>query len=731
MKVYVAEKREVSQSIVKAMNQPLQEKKGYFELSNGDAVTWASGHMLETTDPEDHDPRLATWTLESLPLKWPVKLKRNPKTSAQLTIILELMKKSSEIINACDVDSSGQRIFDAIIEYGRIPSQKKITRALINDNNPDKILRELERRRDNTDFLGLSQVDLARSVADKRFGYTLTRLLSVQARKQGASLKLVVGRVQSCLLGLVIRRERLRSSHVTSYYQIINGTFRTSVGDLSARLEPIEEYGLSLDDKGRFCVEMETQYLASELSRGDPTLNEIVRKRHTDSPPLPFDLLSLQSEANRLFNLSPTEVMEITQQLRMEPFFAITYNRCDTRFLSDDQFSESPEVIDNLATVIDYQPIFKAGLVDKSIKSRAFNSAKITAHTAMMPTGNVSGYPKMNAKQQAIYTLIVRNFLMQFMEKREREVTEYKISVVHPITNELYIFKGKTTRILRHGWQVMLGGDIESEDIQDNEGVDTAFLMEQDKLTSTLIESVSQKTAPPASYTMDTLLKDCSSTAKYVTDPVLKAYLLEKDKDKDGESGGIGTSATRDTIIEKLFTNQFLTKQSSGAKNAREKIIPTEQGYLIYDLLPESVVSPDTTAIWANDQSKVQTFEMSCDEFWSRVDEFIANEVARVKRDGLKIPEKMINDNPAGANRSAREEKACPKCGSAIPRLKGKYGFFWPCKACDTVFKDHNKAPYFASCQQCGAEMKLIHPKDKKKKTFSVCSQECGHKEWP
>ena len=724
MKVYMAEKKEVGEAIVVALGDSESSvgARGYIKLSNGDVVTWASGHLLALSDPEDHDSKYKKWDLNDIPMSWPVSMKKGQR-SEQLKVVTTLFKGAHEIINCADPDEAGQRIFDEIIQSMKLPAKVKITRALINDNNPVKMKRDIDNRKDNALFLGMSQNYLARSVADQRVGFNFTRLMTLLAQLEGANIKLNVGRVLSCILGLVVRRERVRNDHTTVFYEVINGVFKTGVGELKGVLKPKEEYGLALDDKDRFESESEAKLLAQKLNFKSAYLTSIKRKRTEDSPPLPFDLLSLQIEVSRLFGISPSETMTITQALRTE-FSAITYNRCDTRFYTDEKFDEAPEIIEQLSRIPDLAgPI---SILDLKIKSRAFDTSKTTAHHALMPTGNVDGLDKMNQRQKAVYFLIVRNFLMQFMRKQEKEITEYIISITDDNSGQKYDFTGKSKRITYLGWGVMLKNDLEAEGMEETEGLDTTSLIQGEVFNESAIESVSQKTNPPASYVMETLLKDLQNSAKYASTPELKQLMLDKDKDNKGEFGGIGTSATRDGMLERLFAFNFIYQQKPASGKGKAKILPTETGYVIHDLLPKSLVSPDTTAIWSHKQQLIQDGELTCESFWSEVDEFINIEVANLKSTGLKIPQRIIDANPIS---NVRNNSDCPACGCEVKQIKGKYGLFWVCDDCEERFPDLAGKPFYRFCD-CGELIKIVKPKDKNKKQFLACSSsECKHVE--
>ncbi|PML12742.1 hypothetical protein BCT84_02335 [Vibrio breoganii] len=716
MRLYITEKKEVATALASALGNQATAKNGYLEAENY-RITWCSGHLFALQDPEDHNPAYKRWSLDDLPMTWPVKLKPIPRTSKQLKVVQQLISEASEIVHAGDPDAAGQAIVDNVINScSRKPPV--ILRALINDNNPGAIRAAINNLRPNEEFIGLYLDETARSVADQRLGYQLTRLLTTQAQKQNAetSLKLNVGRVQSAILGLCVRRMQTRESHKIEYYYTLKIATDTPAGPLFAKLNPTEELGLELDHEGRFFNKEEIERLAESLEGATVSIESIERKRAKDSPTLPFDLLSLQIEASRLYGLSPDETLAITQTLREK--LAISYNRCDTRYLTDEKHAEAPQVIANLATIPAYTSV--ANMVNPSIKSRAFNTAKTTAHHALAPTGNVSQYEKFSRNEKVIYALICRNYLIQFMSKREREITTYSI-LVQTEAQQFYTFEGKCSRVIELGWEVLFSRDQDSDEIkesqeEDNSDIDTNSLYAGQAIAIDDINVGAQQTKALPVYTIETLLKDLQHTSKYVTDPKIKQYLLDKDSNTT-ETGGIGTPATRSDILKKLFDNGILLAEG----NKTKKITPTENGYLLYDMLPTSITSPNTTAIWAHQQKLISELKLECEDFWTELDEFIRNETMRIKEHGLNIPKKYL--------KAPRPQSQCPLCSAQIPLLKGKFGNFFKCGDCNKTFPELNKKPFHKACPECSQDLRIIKPK--KGKSFIGCTgfPECKHTE--
>ncbi|WP_199438327.1 DNA topoisomerase [Vibrio owensii] len=712
MRLYVAEKKDVADAIVAALGNEANLEKGYYEAPGKYRVTWAWGHLMALKDPEDFNKELKKWTLDSLPLSWPVDLKPIKKTEHQLHVIWRLMGECNEVVNCADPDCAGQKIFQDILSTSpRKP--KKVLRALFNDNNTAAIQKAISNVRDNADFYGMYLEDLARSVGDQKLGYNLTRLLTTQASKQGLNILFTVGRVQSAVLGLVVNRERNKKAHTTSFYYNISADLKTAAGSLKAKLTPSEELSFELDHEDRFSNQQEMVALAHSLNEGTATLSNIVRKKAKDSPPLPHDLLSLQVEASRIFGLRPDQTLDITQSLRDKK--AITYNRSDTRYLTDENHQQAGYILANLAALDQYKWINAMG-ADPKVKSRAFNTSKTTAHHALMPTGNVSEYSNFSQDEVRIFALVARNFIVQFLPKRERVVTTFD-AVFEDLAGKKYKFVGKTSRTTLPGWETVFAKDKQADGMEkdtddDDTEIDTSNLFDGERIQEFKVDCTKQQTKPAPSYTMETLLKDLQHTAKYLPDEKYKQYLIDKDKDND-DSGGIGTAATRADILAKLFDNSFLEYTA----DKKPKIVPTERGYALYDLLPSRITTPELTAIWAHEFTRIQSGELKVEQFWNELDDFIANEVHRIKTEGLTLPNYFVKAE-TGEN---GYKDSCPKCKAILPEKKGKYGPYYRCEPCESFYKSVRHKLMYAKCEKCGSDMKVLSGK-KKGTYFFGCS---------
>lgn len=687
MRLFIAPKRDVALSISVALGGPSTPSGASFKFDD-EEVTWLSGHLLRLTNPQEFNEGYETWSLDDLPMNWPISYLPDDRHKQQLASVIELAKQADELVNAGDPDPEGQRLVDEIIEYAGLES-KPMARLLINDNNPMAILKASLSMRNNINYRGLSLSALARSVCDQRYGFNLTRAYTLLARQQGYIGVLSVGRVQTPILGLIVSRDKAHQSHEpeTYYEVVVDVNIRDSVIPCKylAKLDGATQTP-SDDQQIDFVSEASaaklTPFSISDQVLATKIINEVRGKTVTllsssaediSTPaPLPHSLLSLQAEAAGRYGYKPSQVHHIAQKLR-DDHMAITYHRSDSRYLNNERFREAPALLDALSG----QYAEWIASCNKKLRSDAFNSEKVTSHHAVIPTLNVPAPDSLNEEEQHIYDLITRAYVAQFYEAETNRVT----SLVFDIGGHTFTAANKLPK--QKGWRSILGDDYETEsdlavrpssywiDVVDLESI-TRF----DHGNVQQANILTQTTAGPERYTMKTLLQDLSNVAQYVTDPAIKQLLIEKDSAKQDESGGIGTPATRDKHIETLFARGFIAENGA-------HITSTAIGRNFCDALPDFAVKPDMTALWHQKQKQIESGEIDYKAFINDVDAIIAKEVDRAKRVGLKIKVKPVE---------------CPSCsqGHLVLRTSKESKQFWGCSAfpaCRTTFSDVKGRP--------------------------------------
>lgn len=715
MRLFIAEKPDLGRAIADGLGGG-QRGQGSIHCGD-DVVTWCFGHLLTLTDPEDHDPATKRWSMDQLPMRWPIKHKPIADKKAQVALIKKLAKSASVIVHAGDPDEEGQLLVDEVLAY--IGNKKPVKRLLINDNNLKIVKRALASMRDNADFYGLYQSALARSVSDQHYGYNLTRAYTLAGRAAGGDQVLSVGRVQTPILGLVVRRDREHESHKSHNYFDIVGNFSGEGSGFNAKYRPGD--AAPVDDKGRLTDKSFAEGVLHAVKKQPATVTKANTEEKQASAPLPYNLLKLQIDANRKFGLSPDQTLKATQSLR-ERHKLITYNRSDCEYLSDEQHGDASAV---LRAIGQTAPVLTkaSGAANPRIKSRAFNSKNVTAHHAIVPTETIADISKLSGVEAKLYQLIARVYIAQFFPKHVYRETVVELDV------QGHAFRTSSRVTVRKGWKALYSRDKDNDQI--HRGDDSAQEIEWVRAGSELLcidASVEEKqTKPLAYYTMATLLKDLARVAKYVTDARIKKLLFEKDQEKKGEHGGIGTPATRSAIIEQLLKRGYICEQG-------KKVISTTLGREFHDSLPLSATVPDMTALWHEQQARIRNGEMTLEAFVDGVATHVAKEVEAVKAAGITLP--------AGAKKATDgmgKSEPCPNCDSGkLARRKGKKGFFWGCSAypeCKTTFPDGRGKPIKVKrqgaavqvcsdklCEKCGKGMVRRQSKKAKGTYWWGCS---------
>jgi len=664
VRLIVAEKPDLGRAIADALGGG-HRADGHI-VCGDDIVTWCFGHLLELTDPEDHDPATSRWSLEQLPLRWPIRHKPIEDKLAQIRLIGRFVKKAKSIVHAGDPDEEGQLLVEEVLRH--VGNTKPVSRLLINDNNPEVVRRALGALRDNAEFEGLYRSALARSAADQRYGYNLTRAYTLAARRQGGDVGVLsVGRVQTPILGLVVRRDRAHEDHEVRHYFELGATFTERAEDAAASsatdggngeprsLVAIYQPGKDapVDEKGRPSDRKALERIAREID-GEP--GEVVRattERRTTPPPLPYDLLNLQVDASRKFGLAPDATLRVTQTLR-ERHRLITYNRSDCRYLSDEQHPEAPDV---LAAVAATAPSLAGAVAkgDPSIKGRAFDSRHVTAHHAIVPTTRRADLARLSTDEARVYQLVARAYVAQFHPHEAYEASVVEIDV------EGHRFKATGRVTTDPGWKRLYRNDKGNRALESERDsvADIRWVRARRTLDCSTPVVTDRETRPPPRYTMATLLADLARVAKYVTDPRIRELLLAKDKEKKGEHGGIGTPATRSAIIAGLIRRGYIEEKA-------KRVTSTTLGRAFHDTLPASATAPDMTALWHEQQDQIRRGETTLEDFLRGVGAFIADEVRQARA------AKLVLGPSSGP--------LCPACTQGVMgRRKGPTGPFLGC----------------------------------------------------
>lgn len=651
MRLFIAEKKGLGEVIALALGNGVS-RGGYIECG-ADIVTWGSGHLLELVEPQSHNPAYEKWNAADLPLKLrPQRYRPIARTVAQLNTVIALIEKADEIIHAGDPDAEGQLLIDEILTY--VCNRKPVRRLLINDLSTEKARQALTRMKDNAEFYGLSQSALARSVGDQLFGFNMTRGYTLASRNIGGKYVLSVGRVQTPILGLIVRRYEAFKNHESGLYYSVSGDFILNAIQITARLSVPDN--APIDENKRLTDKHYAQSIAA-ASQGKPAhVTQIITESKVAPAPLPFSLLDLQVHMSRECDLSAEKTLTITQSLR-DKFKAITYNRSDCRYLSTEQFNDAPETIAALRIALSESiHADSLPLIDPASKSRAFDDSKISAHTAIIPTRCVPDLKKLSHEEKRVYMTIAVQYLAQFLPAKAYMATSINIDA----SGNIFTVTARQTT--QPGWTALLKIEPERElsDVESDEDESGSLfarlttLQEQDAGSCETITIKTEKTRPLPLYTEATLLRDLQHVSKYVKDPGIKSLLISRDKNTEGENGGIGTPATRAEMLKTLLNRRFYTIE-------KKKFIPTKLGINFVHALPAMATEPDMTALWHEQQQRIEKGEMTCDAFLDELEIFIADQLKKIDINGL---------SPSDINASSGQNDAltapCPNCGKQV-----------------------------------------------------------------
>jgi DNA topoisomerase-3 len=637
MKLYIAEKPSLARAIADALPKPHRKADGCIYVGNGDVVSWCIGHLLTQVDPDAYDPAYKKWKFEDLPIipqTW--KLKATPRTSKQLTVLKKLIKQADQLIHVGDPDREGQLLVDEVIHFSGVKGDKlkKTQRCLVSDLTSNAVKKSLQRLRSNQEFVALSTSALARTRADWLYGLNLTRVYTLQAQKSGYQGVISVGRVQTPLLGLVVRRDLQIEQFVSKpFYEVmayLQTEQKSAVEIFTAKWKPSEACAKYQDEEGRVLVKALAENVASRITEQPATVKSYTAKNKKQVAPLPYNLSALQIDAAKRYHYSAQQVLDICQGL-YEKEKLITYPRSDSRYLPRNHHSQAESVVQAIAH--NHSPLQQAvDNVDLSIKGRAWNDKKVDAHHAITPTDKHKSLSKLDKASQNIYDLIARQYLCQFYpDYRYAEcVAEIEIN------RGLFIAKAKSK--LSDGWKVLFA--------KQEKDTFLPALKTGQQLFCQKGEVVEKNTQPPAYFTDASLLAAMSNIARYVQDSELKAILKETD--------GLGTEATRAGIIELLFKRRFL--QRSG-----KVIKATETGRKLIASLPESLTLPDMTAHWEMQLNAISEKKHSYQGFILPLQSQLKSIIDKAIADGPRA----LTSLPAGENvfKKTRRKRAPTKRG--------------------------------------------------------------------
>ncbi|TYS69550.1 DNA topoisomerase III [Sutcliffiella horikoshii] len=676
--VVLAEKPSVGRDIGRVL-KCTKKGNGFFE---GDKyiVTWALGHLVTLADPEAYDAKFKAWKLEDLPmLPNETKLVVIKNTSKQYSAVkAQLTRKDvNEIVIATDAGREGELVARWILEKARI--QKPVKRLWISSVTDRAIKEGFAKLRDGKEYENLYYSAVARAEADWVVGMNATRALTTKHNAQ-----LSCGRVQTPTLAMIAKREEeIRSFTPKEFYG----------------MKAITENGFQLvwqdakTKERRNFNKQSMESLHSKVKNQDAKVTDINKTEKKSYAPALYDLTELQRDANRIFGYSAKETLSILQRL-YEQHKIVTYPRTDSRYISTDMVETLKERVEAIRAH-SYKQI-ASKLLTKPIKAnKSFvNNEKVTDHHAIIPTEEAVLLSKLSDKEYKIYDLIVKRFLAVLLPPFLYEQTNITAS----IGTEQFVAKGKT--VISQGWKEVFSSMEEQEDGSD--GLSDQLLPSLNKgdvLPIRKIELTSGKTKPPEPFNEGTLLSAMENPAKYMeqTDQKLVKTL--------GETGGIGTVATRADIIEKLFNSFLMEKRGKG-------LHITSKGKQLLNLAPEDLKSPALTGEWEQKLGMIAKGQLKKAAFINEMKAYAKQIVHEIKN----TDQKFKHDNLTG--------KRCPDCDKPMLEVNGKKGKMLVCQDRECGHRKNVSKVTNARCPKCRKKLEL---RGEGEGQMFACV--CGHRE--
>jgi DNA topoisomerase-3 len=656
--LFIAEKPSVAQEFAKALKENMRRGDGYLE-SDSYLVTWCVGHLVTMSYPEVYDEKYKRWSLNTLPFLPDTFLYEViPNVKKQFNIVSGLLNREDvQTIYVCtDSGREGEYIYRLVEQMAGVKGKQR-KRVWIDSQTEEEIHRGIETAKDLSEYDNLSSAAYLRAKEDYLMGINFSRLLTLKygnaiSNYLGTQYTVVsVGRVMTCVLGMIVRREReIRQFVKTPFYRVLQnveiqgktleGEFRAVEGSayyLSPKL--YKENGFRERKDAKELI----QHLLPSGAPGESIIDSIERKKEKKNPPLLYNLAELQNECSRMFKISPDETLRIVQELYEKKL--VTYPRTDARVLSS---AVAKEIYKNIAGLRGFGParefaqeVLDAGTYKGIARTRYVNDKQITDHYAIIPTGqgmNALGSLKGNAF--GVYAAIVRRFLSIFYPPAEFQ----KITMVTAMGTEKFFFSFKV--LLSEGYFKVAGNPYEKKaktaaqagtvsedgsaagadgadgDAADGESGDTTLgadllevlkgLKKGMKLPVKALSIKEGETSPPKRYNSGSMILAMENAGQLIEDEELRAQI---------KSCGIGTSATRAEILKKLVANKYI------ALNKKTQILsPTLLGEMIYDVVfysIRSLLNPELTASWEKGLNYVAEGTITSDEYMMKLENFI------------------------------------------------------------------------------------------------------------
>lgn len=693
-KLIITEKPSVARDFARVL-QVSGNQKGYIE-NNQYVVSWCYGHLVQMVYPEEYDIKYKTWNLKDLPFL-PKEYKYGVVESAkdQYKVVNELLHREDidTVYWAGDSGKEGQTIEENIRNYGGVREGMTELRVWIDSQTDDEIIRGIKEAKPMSDYAKLGASGIMRTIEDYSLGINFSRALSLKygrlindAAATTSYSAIAIGRVMTCVLGMVVEREReIRNFNEDPFFKVI-GKF--SDVNFPAEWKAVSGSGyfespLLYGDKGNgFKEKASAEKLIEELTNEDALVSDKESGISKKKAPLLFNLAELQSECSKRFKISPAQTLDVIQELYEKKY--TTYPRTDARVLTT---AVAKEISKNLNKLQNYGPTSKYVhdiLADKKYigleKTAYTDDSKVTDHYAIIPTGQSNGIDRLSPLSQKVYDLIVRRFLSIFYPPAEYKNVKITIS----IKNEKFFAGAKL--LIKPGYLEIAGlpksksSDVSQEsDDEDSDDNEDKFSKEDFvKLIDTInigdnilvngFELKEGKTSPPKRYTSGSLILAMENAGKLIEDEELREQI---------KTTGIGTSATRGEILEKLVRIKYLNQN-----NKTQVITPEKLGEMIYEvvlLTTPSLLKPEQTANWEKGLEGIISGTVEFSAYRSELEEYIRRETKNmIDQDLTQTIAQNINQFTGKGSKGMATRKPlgikCPSCGGELTTTSFGYG---------------------------------------------------------
>ena len=652
-KLVLAEKPSVGREIARVLN--CKNNKGGFFEGNNYIVTWALGHLVGLQDPEEYDNKYKSWSMDTLPML-PEKMKLTVlrKTSKQYNEVKKQLLRTdvNEIIIATDAGREGELVARWIIEKSGV--RKPIKRLWISSQTDKAIKDGFKNLRDGKEYINLYKAAVCRSEADWLVGLNTTRALTCKYNAQ-----LAAGRVQSPTLAMIVNREEeIKNFKPVDYYNINAKAFGFNLN--------------WVNDKGNSSIfdEDSATAIINKIKGSDGEVVEVNKSNKKKFSSALYDLTELQRDANKIWGYSAKQTLNIMQRL-YENHKMLTYPRTDSRYITSDIVATIPDRLKAIG-IGEYR-VYTDKLLKEGVKAnKSFvDNNKVSDHHAIIPTEERGNTSNLSTEERHIYDLVVKRFLSVMLPPYEYEQTNLKVS----INNEIFVAKGNVTK--NKGWKKL----YEKDSLEEENNQELPILNRGDKVKISEFKLIKKQTTPPARFNEATLLSAMENPQQYVSVSKEAAKTL-------GETGGLGTVATRADIIEKLFNSFVIEKKG-------KELVPTSKGKQLIELVPEDLKSPLLTAKWEKQLDDIAKGNANPDKFVDEMKKYAIKLVEDVKSGSSKFH----HDNQTG--------KKCPDCGKYLLEVKGKNGRMLVCQDRECGHRENLARLTNARCPECKKKLEL------------------------